>query len=243
MFMMLVLVFFVFSSPVLAEENSIDQKRTVKIDKLSLEEFAAKYWAPWGMDKATQQKLINKIKKGEILDANRPEMQSKAKIETFMQVNDEGVLEEVTKLTYPDGSISVTTKEIPNEGSGATGDVGALAVDTSTGKVSCGTGYCNFYNVKVSHLSGFVYAKFYADFTIVHGYYDYISRVYDYSIIMVPGSFSVTSFRINKAQESLSGPAYATLEWIGSLPGDIFSATFRLRLYVGNDKYYSWANY
>ncbi|GAB6934188.1 hypothetical protein JCM14720_01080 [Calditerricola yamamurae] len=51
-------------------------------------------------------------------------------------------MEEVTKLTYPDGSISVTTREIPIEGSGETGDIGSLAVDTSTGKVSCGTGYC-----------------------------------------------------------------------------------------------------
>lgn len=60
MIMMLVLVFFAFSSQVLAVENSLDHKRKVKTEKLSLEEFAAKYWAPWGMDKATQQKLINK---------------------------------------------------------------------------------------------------------------------------------------------------------------------------------------
>ncbi|HEY8342064.1 MAG TPA: hypothetical protein VIK75_03510 [Calditerricola sp.] len=153
-----------------------------------------------------------------------------------------GVLEEVTKLTYPDGSISVTTKEIPIEGSGETGDVGSLAVDTSTGKVSCGTGYCNFYHVKVSHLSGLVYGEFYSDFTLVNGYYDYISSVYDWSISMA-GSYSVTSFRVNKAQENLSGPAYATLEWVGTVPGGYYSTTFRIRLHVGNDKYYSSANY
>lgn len=57
-----------------------------------------------------------------------------------------------------------------------------------------------------------------SDFTLVNGYYDYISSVYDWSISMA-GSYSVTSFRVNKAQENLSGPAYATLEWVGTVPG------------------------
>ncbi len=38
------------------------------------EEFAKKYWPLLGIDNATQQKLINKIKKGEILDAYRSVM-------------------------------------------------------------------------------------------------------------------------------------------------------------------------
>jgi hypothetical protein len=94
----------------------------------------------------------------------------------------------------------------------------------------------------VSHLGILVAAEFYADFVLVNGGDDYISKVYDYAIAMV-GTYSLTSFGINKAREDISGPAYATLEWEGTTLENLFTTTFRLRLYVGNDGYYSLANY
>ncbi|UZQ83949.1 hypothetical protein [Thermoanaerobacter sp. RKWS2] len=154
---------------------------------MSLEEFAKKYWPLLGIDDVSRQKLINKIKKGEILDAYRPEMQAKAKVETFTRVNDKGALEEVTKLVYPDGSVNITTKEILKEISPTftSNDISPLVVDPGTGTVRCGTGYCSYTHIKVSHVGMLVAADFYADFVIVNGGYDYISKVYDHAIAMV----------------------------------------------------------
>ncbi|WP_218184443.1 hypothetical protein, partial [Thermoanaerobacter thermocopriae] len=52
----------------------IEQVRAFFNKRKPSEEFAKKYWPLLGIDNATQQKLITKIKKGEILDAYRSVM-------------------------------------------------------------------------------------------------------------------------------------------------------------------------
>ncbi|MFC4766862.1 hypothetical protein [Effusibacillus consociatus] len=168
-----------------------------------------------GVDDATQKKLIGKLKNGEKWDSMKPELLEQAKKE----VNITPTSRE-TKYTFPDGS--------------------AIIQSISGGTVSCGTGYCVYTNMKVSEQRWYVGGSFKADFTILNGSNDYISKVYDASIWSF-GTVSSDTLTLDKSQEDLSGPAQATLRWVGY--NGVTSATFILRLKVGGNNYWDEANY
>lgn len=165
-----------------------------------------------GIDSKTKEKLIKKLESGELLDSMNLEMKDTAIISENKILEIDGSVTEETRAVYPDGSIS--TRSI------------------SDGTTSCGTGYCNFKGRKISATNGAVKASFLADYSIVNGSYDTISRAYDYLITGV-GSLANINLSLVKGTEDLSGPAEADLRFTGTV--GVYTTTFFVKLQVGND--------
>ncbi|WP_018132318.1 hypothetical protein [Effusibacillus pohliae] len=125
-----------------------------------------------------------------------------------------------TRYTFPDGSMIIQS------------------VDGGT--TSCGTGYCNFTNMTVKETRWYCEGRFQADFTLVNGGDDYISRVYD-AQVWSAGSISDVSLNLTKAWEDLNGPAEAVLRWVAY--NGVTSTTYILKLKVGGNNYWDECNY
>ncbi|MFC4767571.1 hypothetical protein [Effusibacillus consociatus] len=87
------------------------------------EKFLLQHWENEGVDKATQKKLLDKIKKGETLDSDKPE--NIEKVSKALAIKGAGR----KKVTFRDGSFVIQS--------------------VSGGTVSCGTGYCNYTDATV----------------------------------------------------------------------------------------------
>ncbi|MFC4768276.1 hypothetical protein [Effusibacillus consociatus] len=192
------------------------------------------------IDEKTQKILLNKVKKGEKVDSEIPE--NKAKAEKYLAINPNE--NESRKIKFEDGSMFeqiVSDKKVVKKFTFKDGSAVIESVDTSKGTVSCGTGYCNYKGVQVKQSTVFMSAYFYADFTIINGGDDYISKVYDY-YIGTWGNYEFVSFGIIKQQEAWGEAAQAELRWKTD-EGGYNTETNWLKLYVGGNDYWSSANY
>jgi len=195
----------------------------------SLNEFLTTY----NVDEKTQNNLIAKLKKGEVWDSIK---KGQEPVSTYEKTTEEDVIETIS--TFKDGSITVTTlepniveftKPAPSEG------ISTRAV--SPGTVTGGSGYKSFKKAKAYVYSGIANAHFYADFTIVQGGNDYITRVYDYKIIGIGGTASYDNLKITRKTENLDGKASAKLDFTWAAFNGGGSSTCWLKLNVGKDSY------
>jgi hypothetical protein len=223
-----------------------------KKDIKSLKEFFKTY----KISKTTQDRLIEKLNKGKIWDSLKKDQEP-------VSVSEIEVSEEVveTIATYNDGSIVVTVVEkaeiieevnTPNDrpgivrpgivtpgiatpGIATPGTITPYAV--SPGTTTGGSGYMNHKGAKAYVYYGVANAHFYADFTIVNGGNDYITRVYNYKIVGIGGTATYDNLAITRKTESLSGKASAKLDFTFVAYGGASSTTCWLRLNVGANTY------
>lgn len=174
--------------------------------------------------------LINKIEDGEVWDCLKEEFKDITPIS--VQNSGNGFLQ--SKYVYPDGSIRISIQ--PSE------ETNITARSVGGGSWSGGSGYKNCKGGKVAEYTGIANVWFYADFTIVQGGDDYISRVYDYSILTFGGDYKLELFERTRPSEGYGDNAEAKLQFKYLAYGGSGSATCWLKLVVGNDKYYSVFN-
>ncbi|MDD4239615.1 MAG: hypothetical protein PHT62_13855 [Desulfotomaculaceae bacterium] len=166
-----------------------------------------------GIDAATQDKLITKLKNGESLDCMDPVKIEEAK--KHLKVSKGAPRAE---YTFADGSkyvieVKVSDKKFISPMSSFTRDVNCYA-------------------------GSFIYnANFWANITTVDGTgQDYINSLGAWDIYSLYGYNYFQSFSITKQQESSSGPAKARLSW-----QHVYNGTYNnwLQLNVGDDSW--WA--
>lgn len=153
-----------------------------------------------GIDEATQQKLIQKLKDGKEIDAMSPDQADKGITTTVnnlatAKTSEQSAAGYLSRTVYPDGSVSV------------------LSVTPGSGTV-CGSGYCNVRDAVVDGGNGVVSASFLADYTIVNGGYGSISNAYQPKIKIYAGSYSnVTGPTIVRGTETYYQSARASMSW------------------------------
>lgn len=191
-----------------------------------------------GISEETQIRLIEKLKKGELLDAQNPAKVGTGYTQTKEYLDENGVLCTEKKTTYLDGS--VTLESI----TGGTFEEVEPKVEQRTisgGTSRTGSGYVNYYGRKVSRLSGAVYSSFKADYSHVKGGYDSLSRIYEWDISGV-GSLGNIELKLERGTETSSRNAYGFLRFTGTISGN-YTTTFYHKIYVGGDKAWDTGNW
>ncbi|MER7521346.1 MULTISPECIES: hypothetical protein [unclassified Streptomyces] len=211
--------------------NVVEQSQQITAEDIaSLKEFLTSY----NVDETTQDQLITKLKNGEVWDSIK---QGQEPVNTVEKTTEENGVETIS--TFKDGSIAVTTLEPTivefTEKAPTTGGFSTFAV--SPGTVTSGSGYKNFKKAKAYVYTGIANAHFYADFTIVQGGNDYISRVYDYKIVGIGGTASYDNLKITRKTENLNGKASAKLDFTWVAFNGATSSTCWIKLFVGKDSY------
>lgn len=201
-------------------ENIEGQNLKFSENELKKIENEMKKWSKI-IDQDQQNKLLNKLKNGEIWDSINHDKKMKSllqpKEKEFQFTEEDGSLTIGTMFTYPDGSVTITS--------------------ISGGTSSCGTGYCNYKGRKILETDFTQSGEFKANYTIVQDDDDYISKVYDYLIVSGQDNYSDAVLKIEDKYEAYSDPAYAYLRWQAS------GYTHYVKLYVGNDKAWSTSDF
>lgn len=104
-----------------------------------------------------------------------------------------------------------------------------------------GTGYHAFIGAKVYTNYAIIQASFKADFSLVYGGYDRISRVYSPKVFTQGGTFSDMSLSIVNSTEGYY-PANARLSFIASAWAGFLGGYITLDLNVGGDTYWATTN-
>lgn len=192
-----------------------------------------------GIDEATQEKLIEKVKNGELLDSLNPQKASEGITTTDYEKSVAGSepLEGYTsKTVFPDGSF-ITMKVTPTKVTPYDEENdGITPQDVTPGSGSvCGSGYCNIVDAKVSYDTGVIYAEFLANYTIANGGYDSITKVYQPKVKIWLGSYSnLQKPVIDRGTETYYQSAKASMTWTYISPTG--TAQQFLILNVQNDK-------
>lgn len=199
-------------------------KQEIKQLKENLEEI--------GVKANVQEKLIEKYQNGEVWDSMNPSVTSKLSEDLFTLSSKDPV----KSYTFPDGSVLRLKATVLEEKEMS--DIDDNGSITPFEYSRCGSGYCKFYELLVEASSGVQSAEFYADYVIVDDGYDYISDVYDYSIVTLAGDYTLEAFEIVRPRESADRDAYAKLQWKATAVGGTAAATSWIRFYVGSDDWY-----
>jgi hypothetical protein len=139
--------------------------------------------------------------------------------------------ESITRTFYPDGSVSVTGREIAAPLSTDLGGVTPMAISGCS--VSSGSGYYVFRNCAIYGGNGVVYMGFHATYQFINGAYDKISShngPYQQCVV----TCDVPYFAGAKLSENSSGNAYVTYFMRSTLA--TASRTSSLTLSVGGDR-------
>lgn len=244
---------------VFAEEDKTEGKSKTE---LRIESVKKHY-----KDLDVQNRLIDKVKKGELFDSMNPEKKSKGVVEK--------IDEHITLTTFPDGSkikegidYSEATfydngKEISNpykpKEDKKTDEFSLITIFNSIksfveppkaqaavisgGTWSSGSGYRCAKGVKVfKQVYSNYQATFYADFCNHYGGYDKLSRVYGVDVES-DGEFSYVSQGVFRASETYSYNAYGGVKFTVKSNPDLPMTTENLYLRVGNDTYWYQASF
>lgn len=190
-----------------------------------------------------QDKLLEKIKKGELIDSMNPK-----KLEAVSNLITPTLDQPYKTYTFEDGSkitsgITVLDEEKvePKEDTNLIQPLGSGTVDVT--HQASGTGYTNI-TAYVWYSDAMFNASFHAKFTLVNGGYDYISSVYDPNVTTFGYTWSQSHFGIDKSHENSTGRAKASLRGQLYLFGTgVYSTTAYLNLYVGKNSYSSTSGY
>lgn len=172
-----------------------------------------------------QEVLILKIASGETLDSDSPTAKP-----VSVTRSSAGSFVTITSR-YGDGSASRSEVEVPVAIS--PGSVTPLSVTGCTSTI--GSGYANRSNCFVEHRTVSVLANSRANYTLVQGGYDQITKAWDWGLQVIGGTYSNVSLKISQAKESSGGPAYATLLFDQTMTLDLAKRRVWMRLYVGGD--------
>lgn len=195
-----------------------------KSDKDTLNKWMKQY----GVDDSTREALIAKYENGQLWDSIT-NSKSPTKIE---KLDDNSV-----KRTYADGSISISS--ISGGSKTTTESNGSISINSVGGGTSTsGSGYINIKGATVSEYQGVVNAQFLADYTLVNGGMDYITKVYNKKVVVIGGAASGVTLTMIQKQETLNDPAEAELAFDVTVYSGGGSANGWLQLFVGNNSAY-----
>jgi multisubunit Na+/H+ antiporter MnhC subunit len=169
-----------------------------------------------GIDQKTQDRLVQKMKNGQLLDSDNPDKLRDVDHKIFLTKPGE-----VHRHVFEDGSVVETS----------------LSGGTST----CGTGYCMYDGVTVGRYTTSVTATFRASYTITQGK-QYADRIRSVSLPYVSGvgEFLNVSLTLPIPEEVIGTVSYAaegSMQFDHKIGLDGVSYTNRdyLKLYVGQD--------
>ncbi|MBY7121161.1 hypothetical protein ILS93_03410 [Bacillus sp. 16GRE42] len=184
-----------------------------------------------GISEETQIRLIEKIKRGEILDAENPEKVGTGLTQSKEYLDENGVFCTEKKTTYLDGSVTLETITGGTvEKVKATDKQEVISGGTST----TGSGYVNYYGRSVSRLSGSVRSTFKADYSLVKGGYDSLSKVYGPSVTgLVSKNIGLPT--IVKGKEDSGSSAYGYLSFEGNTTSGGTFKSYVHKIFVGGD--------
>ncbi|MTT31897.1 hypothetical protein GMB86_07730 [Terrilactibacillus sp. BCM23-1] len=234
------LAFVVVGNLSFAEENSkSNSPHGVTDEKVTLNHLVD-FWKSYGVSQSTIQKLVKKWNNGLAIDALKgDDSQGTATIQTYGKLDPiSGNNQKVTKKVYPDGSISVTTVEVPKTDNTNPNLISPLSV--TGGTVTSGTGYTIHHGATVGTGNGAVTCSFKADFENINGAYDLIDRIYSYDIVVWGGSYSDVELKLVRKYETSTYKAHGMLRFQAIIGPT--GATQHLDLYVGKNTYYSSTN-
>lgn len=191
------------------------------------------------VSEAKQNKLIDKLNKGEVWDAHN--LKKLKEVEKEITPTPE---EPVKIYEFEDGSILRNSIEIieETEGEGLPADYeGTEGEELVSGQAkvyisssTSGSGYVT-KKARVESFSGAILSYFHTTFTIVNNGYDYINSVYDRKIYAAGYTFSVDSFGVTKKYENADGKARAALRFDATTWNGWYSTNWTLRLNVGSN--------
>ncbi|EJV74607.1 hypothetical protein [Bacillus cereus] len=191
-----------------------------------------------GILEETQIRLIEKIKRGEVLDAQNPEKVGTGYTQSKEYLDENGVFCTEKKTTYLDGSVTLETVTGGTVKKVKTTDKQEVI---SGGTSNTGSGYVNYYGRQVSRLSGTVRSTFKADYSLVNGGYDSLSKIYGASVSGL-SSKNIAGFNIVKGTENSDSNAYGYLLFEGNPVGGNYS-TFYHKIFVGGDTAWDTGNW
>jgi hypothetical protein len=210
-----VLFTFIGGYSVLASDGGDDNN--ILIDGLTEKEVREEL-IEFGIHEKDVPHLIQKIKDGEQWDSMNEEKINAVPSEKISATLDNPIVE----YRFEDGSLYKSSIE-PTE----------LSI------LSCGSGYCNYNNYKVSESNWGISVSFRANFSIVKNGADRISSVRDKFVRVVGGTYDDAVLKIDRKKEQYGNSARASLTFkVTGIRGWI-SSTCYLRLYVGNDTFYT----
>lgn len=204
---------FLFSSIAFAIPN---QKEAIVLSPETIKQLKINA-TKQGIDEVTQDKLIARLQKGEMLDCMDPVKVAEAT--RTLSVSRENPRDE---YVFADGSkFVIEILEIRD-------------VDNGEKSISPMSQYT--YNVNPSAGTFLYNANFWANMTRYDGYYDVINSLGAWDIYSALGTWTKTGFSITKSQENQYGPATARLSWKHVYNGYTYSDW--LQLNVGNDTWW-----
>ncbi|WP_433945593.1 hypothetical protein [Paenibacillus sp. SN-8-1] len=205
------------SVSVSAETSNVENPVSTVVSKIDVNAIQQGFEKN-GVDKATQEKLLEKIKNGELLDSMNPEKAkdgvtttTRPKVSVKSTNTPAGFS---SKTVFPDGSY-ITVSVTPPSSTSNDGGMSTQDVTPGPGTV-CGSGYCAIRDAKVKWDNGVVSAYFLADYTFAYGTggYDTINRVYQPSVYCLAGSYSdLSGPTIIRATETYYQSAKASISW------------------------------
>lgn len=224
MFAAVAAAIFALSTPAVASATTADEA-TIILSPAD-EQVARDFFDKFGVDLATQDRLLNEYRAGDSWDA----MTSAAVPVSVEQQVSDGVTWTVN--TFDDGS--VRAEGIGSDSASLSGGVAARGVDGcnySVGK------YGNFSNCHIYAWVGVVQIGFYANFSIVSGGNDKITNVWGGTLFAGGAcSQSVPPAQIIKGTESSTGKAIAGLTAQATMCGTMFNVSFPTYLHVGGNR-------
>ncbi|MEC0168153.1 hypothetical protein [Paenibacillus graminis] len=192
-----------------------------------------------GVSEIIANSLIEKIESGELPDSDNPEKAGTGVTSTSTESD-----KTVARTVFPDGSVIISTVDTtnatvevvePKENNIEPGGMTTMGSPTG-GWTESGSGYKKFYNTTVYEESTLVQARFQADYVLVNGSYDYISRVSDGFAKGIGGYCTGQNlFIIGTGYQTYDSPARATLAFTYVGINGTWSTDFKLQLYVMND--------
>ncbi len=203
-----------FAQGVSAEEVSVNRK-AFELSQTDTENLKDRF-SELGIDEKTQDKLIEKLEKGEVLDSMKEENLQKAKV----QISTKGgnSLNNSQVITFNDGSKIM---------------YGTRLVDSGIQPMSVSPG---LYQIESYWITGILNYGFYSDIQIVSGSNnDYIISSDNPYVSVIGGSFTTPTVSIKRKTETSSYRAYSQMSFTYTIQTG--QSTASLYLNVGNDDY------
>lgn len=156
-----------------------------------------------GVDDATANTLVAKLRSGVLTDANTGATPTSVATDTS-----DGW--QTTRSTYADGSISISKLQVASEAAPVADGVAPFSVGGDCSQVVGGSGYAKYYACGVYESTDLLAMSFRADYTLTNAGIGAINDAYSpYANARGGTADTPPSLAITKSQSNSSGPAIA----------------------------------
>ncbi|MCI1881224.1 MAG: hypothetical protein LKI94_03405 [Sporolactobacillus sp.] len=189
------------------------------------------------INQRTQQKLIDKLRRGKVIDSMNPQ-----KVEAVRNKITPTLNRPQRSYTFADGSKIASGMTIISQSGTLNGELNTkdplLANKSATVKKKHNSGKRQLITAKIWYMGGLINCSFYATFVLVKGGKDYITKVSRPNFTCFGYSVSSKRLRMVRKYENSAGRAKAQLSGKVHIKGiHRYSYTINLSLYVGDNAY------